>query len=327
MSEGRQLSLESTGLIHEIKERGAAMMEHDIPSDIIDNLIDRYTIFTSQLPDPDPETMDAMLPDLPETDLAEALDDIERSADKQEEWHKYRTNHEWVAKPGGYTNRKFQTDALLKTRGIFLPEDDKEFYHFAPDGIGVMDANHKKYDWGPIPQEVRMLNSAFYAIHKAGEEIAKRTLSIIEDVHPDIHDLVTPESLHDSPVRLLFYHPGQNETLGAGHYDKSVLTFQIAESHEGLRIAKNADSPLEMVRRPADKAVFFPSGTLSGEKIGKYPDSPFQPGWHDIIGSETLNQGRHMPEGTRAVCARWAIIFFVNRANYVQPDKALTHTR
>ncbi len=327
MSTGRRLSLESTALLKEINKRGAAMMEHNIPSDIIDNLIDRYTIFTSQFPDPEPKTMDAMLPDLPEDELAKALDDLDRNADTQNEWHKYRTNHDWIAKPGGYTNRKFQSDVILETRGIFLPEDDKEYYHYSPGGKKEMQKNHANNNWGALPQEVTMLDAAFERIHTAGMVIARKTLEIIEDVHPDISQLVTPESLLTSPVRLLFYHPGQTKTLGAGHYDKSILTIQIAESHEGLRIATNKNSPLEIVRRPADMAVLFPSGSLSDEKIGEYPNSPFRPGWHDIIGSETLNEGRHMPESTQAVCARWAIIFFANRTNYVQPDKAIMHTR
>jgi hypothetical protein len=323
MSSARQLSMESSALAYEIQQRGAAMMDHGLSMYQIDTLIDAYTNFTSRFDDPEPETMDAMLPDASPELLAKQLDDLDRSQDNQQTWHKYRTNIPWVAKPGGYTNRIFQAAAIEKTRGIVLEEDPKEFYHFSPGMKQVVKDQHSEYNWGKIPNEFSVLDTSFLAIHTAGRLLTEKTLSIIEDIHPEVRRLVTPESISTSPVRLLFYHKDQAEELGAGHYDKSVLTFQIAESHEGLRIAKDKESPLEMVRRPSETAAMFPSWGLQKE----FPETPFTPGWHDITKSDVLNEGRNMPEKTAALCARWALIFFVNEANFVQPDKAITHHR
>lgn len=318
-----QLSFESTNLTYEIKQRGAAMLEHGISSGAIDTLIGSYTEFTTRYPDPEPVTMDTMLPDSPPELLSKQLDDIDRSKDKQSEWHKYRTNIPWIAKPNGYTNRAFQSRALLETRGIDLHEDPKEFYHYSPAGKNVVEEQHQEYGWGKPPQEFYRLDTAFSAIHTAGRLLTEKVLSIVEDIHPEIRKIMTPQSTSTSPVRLLFYHHGQQNELGAAHYDKSTFTFQIAESHEGLRIAKDSVSPLEIVRRPSNMAAFFPSQALQDE----YPDTPLTPGWHDIIKSEALNDGRFMNEATSQACARWAIIFFVNRVNFVQPDKARTHHR
>ncbi len=323
MSKGRQLSFENPRLLREIKERGAAEFEHNISVDQIDDLIDCYTRFTTNWGDPEPETMDAMLPDAPIETLAKQLDDLDRSKDKQKNWHKYRTNAPWIAKPVGYTNRYFQSQALQITRGINLPEDDKEFFHYTPGMKDVVERQHEQYGWGKPPQEFYMLCNAFIRVHTASRKLTEKILSVVEDTHPNIRQLVTPSSTLTSPVRLVGYHRGDQQELGAGHYDKSVFTFQLAESHEGLRIAKDNNSPLEIVRRESDKAVFFPSKSLKDN----YPDTPFTPGWHDIIKSETLNHGRHMSEATRAVFGRWALIFFVNEENFVQHDKSLTHHR
>ncbi len=327
MSEGRQLSIESELLLYEIRERGAALIEHGLSDVVIETCIDAYTEFTSNLPDPEPETMDAMLPDVPEHELAHRLDDLDRSRDKQKEWHKYRTNIPWIAKPGGYTNRSFQTKALEITRNITFGDDPKEYYHYFPGGKPVVERQHRDNNWGPIPQEYYRLDTAFLAIHTAGRLLTEQVLSQIEDVHPEVRKIITPQAIADSPVRLLFYHQSESEELGAGHYDKGMLTFQIAESHEGLRIAKDDNSPLEMVRRAPHLAAFFPSSGLGSNEMGEYPNSPFSPGWHDIIKSSQLNEGRTMSDKTAAVCARWAIIFFTGRENFIVPDKALTHNR
>lgn len=320
----RQLSLDNQGFINELLERGSAEIEHGISSDEIDNLINSYTSFTTRYPNPAPSTMDAMLPDGNDPEVLEKqLDDLDRSQDRESEWHKYRTNIPWVAKPMGFTDRSFQVSALARARGVRLDDDPKEYYHYAPAAQELREQIHKDNDLGAMPQEVYMLERAFFRIHNASRLMTEKALSAIEDLHPQIRTIITPKSIAESPVRLLFYHPDQSPNLGAGHYDKSAITFQIAESHEGLRLAKDKDSTLEMVRRKADKAVVFPSDALREE----IPDTLLTPGWHDIIESDQLNSGRNLPPKAIEVCSRWAIIFFANRAEFVQPDKARMHQR
>lgn len=117
--------------------------------------------------------------------------------------------------------------------------------------------NHREYNWGSIPPEVTTLEQAFAPIHQKASRLIIRVAEIIEETHPGIRDFFDTRSLAGSPIRLLFYHPSDSEQLGAAHYDKSSLTIQIAESHEGLRVAPNKASELQFVIRDGSKAVVF----------------------------------------------------------------------
>lgn len=319
-----QLSTEGHALISDIQERGYSEFQHGIPSEQIDYLIETYADFTLNHPDPRPETMDAMLPD-DHAGIEKRLDELERSKDTQTEWHKYRTNVLGVGKPEGYTSRSFQERALKQARGFVIPaEDPKEFFHYTPRHWSAMARNHKDYGWGSIPPELSKLNQAFAPIHKKASQLVLKVAGLIEETHPEVSKYFDQTSLATSPVRLLFYHPGTSEQLGAGHYDKSKLTIQVAESHEGLQVAPNSNSPLQPVVRADDRAVVFPGLGLR-DIVGD--NSPYQPGWHDIVRVNRLNEGRSVPPKAVEVCARWALIFFANGANYINPDKSLTHAR
>lgn len=345
-----QQSIEGRLLLDDIAERGYAEFNHVISADQIEHLVDAYAQFTLAHPNPSPETMSAMLlqePDgaarantkyqdrngifVPGKWMAAQLDELDYTADKQAQWHKYRTNTPQVGKPDGYTNRSFQQGALRDARGLILdpPEDPKEYYHFTPSHQANMARAHQKFGWGSIPGEVTSLEQAFTPVHAKAVELVVRICAIIEETHPEIRNFVSLDALRTSPVRLLFYHPEEArpdtdvDYFGAGHYDKSALTLQLAESHEGLRVAPHDGALMEPVRRNSDKAAFFPGKALSTQ----YENSPYSPGWHDIVKTDVLNQGRSVPAEASAVCARWAIIFFANYANYVQPSKASMHTR
>lgn len=320
-----QQTLEGARFASEIAKRGYAEFDHGIPAEEIELLVDKYTDFTLAHPDPEPATMDAMLPPGEDVEsVQDSLDELDYGADNQDQWHKYRTNTPQIGKPDGYTNRSFQQQALLKARGLRLPDEDpKEFYHFTPKNYAAMARNHADFGWGTIPQEVDSLNSAFAAIHGKAANMMLRVIAVIEETHPQIRDILTAQSLGNSPLRLLFYHPTSSRRLGDGHYDKSTLTAGIAESHEGLRVAPDNDSPLELIERDPDRAVVFPGRALD-ENI---PQTPYQPGWHDIINVDTPNQDRFIPIKASEVCGRWALIFFANQANFTNPDKRSTHTR
>lgn len=320
-----QLSLGGEVLRHDMHERGYNELQHGIPSDQIDHLVETYASFTLNHPDPLPSTMDAMLPDSPLHQLKKQLDELDRSQDTQDEWHKFRTNTPGIGKPNGYSSRSAQIAVLRRARGIDLfDEEPKEFYHYTPHHYADVTRAHKDYGWSDPPIEVRQLNNAFAPIHKRASELIMKIAGLIEETHPEARNIFDVESLRNSPVRLVFYPPHTSDLLGAGHYDKSTLTIQIAESHEGLRVAPNKDTPLQLVRRDADSAVIFP-GTDLANKLDD--NTVYQPGWHDIIRLNTPNKGRGMPIRAIEVCARWALIFFANGSNFVNPDKLLTHTR
>ncbi|MCX6727695.1 MAG: hypothetical protein NTX11_02690 [Candidatus Saccharibacteria bacterium] len=324
MAEIRQLTMDARYFTDEIVNRGFAEIVHGIRAEEFDTVVSAYARLTSGHPDPEPGTMDAMLPKYDDLVLlGKSLDVLDRSADKQKIWHKYRTNVEGIGKPDGYSNRYFQEHALRESRGVILnpPEDNKEFYHFTPGLYAKMVQNHEMFGWGPIPSEVAALNNAFGPIHKKATELMIKVCGLIEETHPEINSFVTLEALRTSPIRLLFYHRSDAPQLGAKHVDKSAVTAQLAESHRGLRIAPGANADLVEVDRDSTMAAIFPGTALED----KFPGTPFQPTSHDIVSANVLNEGRRIPPDAEAVCARWAIISFANYVNFVNPDKSLTH--
>ncbi len=324
-------TIDGAGLRYELQERGYAELEHGIQPEQIDNLAVSYFDFTAAFPDPDPETIDAMLPETP-ANLSDSnwLDELNRSQDQQTEWHKYRTNTDDPIKPNGYTNRFALQAALRRTRGVFIGEDPKEYYHWMPGHHSDIAAQHRLYDWGPIPPDVTRLTMAFGPIHKQATALIMKVCAEIEDQHPGIRSIMTPQGLKASPLRFLGYRKTEAEYLGAGHYDKSDITLQIAESHEGLMVAPEKHQQAEHVLRDATKAVVFMGKNLTHPEGGRYPDSPYHPGWHGIKRLETANQGRRpLPLSAQEKFSRWALIFFANSdpSQRMILGKADTHNR
>jgi hypothetical protein len=325
-------SYEASDLQRDLLADGYSLIDHGIDDGAVDDLMQAYANFTDNLPEPPAEVMDRMLP--PGTDAAvldKQLDELDYSRDDAPDWHKYRTNHPHFAKPGGYTNRSVQVAALEQMRGVELQDDPKEYYHYSPDGLEKIIEQHERYGCGSLPPEVHELHQRFEVIHGAARLAMTDLLKQLEETNPDIlSKYVTPESLHSSPLRLLFYHPGQGDMLAAGHYDKGFATIQIAESHEGLRLLdpKFASQPapentldddrMRMLRRSPEKGAFF-----LAHGFGKtFPDSDIKPEWHDVINSDEFNEGRQL-RGRNV--ARWSLIFFSNAESLGAVGKDATH--
>jgi hypothetical protein len=331
----RQVSIDAEALRGDLVTQGFSLIDHKVSLEQVDELIQAYANFTDNLPDPNPELLSRMLPTEadPRTGKLD-LDVLDYSQDGPEnDWHKIRTNTPYYAKPNGYTNRSEAARALKVVRGIELPDDPKEFYHFTPDTFGLMYQQHQKYGWGPIPGEVKELHSKFSAIHSAARAAVRSQLALLEERDPDLlGNVVTENDLLRSPLRLLFYHPGQGEVLAGGHFDKSVGTLQVAESHLGLRIldpnqvedewrtAPTDDLGMRNIMRPAEKGAFFMG--LNYREPQAFPNSDLTPAWHDVINRPELNDRRQL-HGKNVV--RWALIFFVNSEQVGVPDKSKTH--
>jgi len=115
------LSPEAAMLQHDIQQRGYAVFEHGIPNGMIDDVIEAYFSFTLAHPDPEPATMNAMLPtNMPENTIKFNLDDLSYANDAQTDWHKYRTNTPSFGKPNGYANRSFQVEVIRDLRDVQL---------------------------------------------------------------------------------------------------------------------------------------------------------------------------------------------------------------
>jgi isopenicillin N synthase-like dioxygenase len=311
----KTIESEPTTIKSELEQNGFALVNHQIPSDAIDELMDAYRVFTDELPDPSPELLARMLPD------PTNLDKIDYSADTGREWHKYRTNHPYQFKPGGYTNRSLATAALRGVRGISIEDDPKEYYHSSGPSLGLMQAHHKAHGWGPIPSEVQRLQRSFTVVDTLANLMIRASLEALEKDYPEIGRIVvTDQDLKTSPIRLLNYHRSESSMLAEGHYDKSILTAQLAESHRGLRIRHPDSRDMQVIDRAPEKAAVFAGNLLTLPHV--YPDSAIQPAWHDVESLPVLNQGRHA-EGKRN--HRYALIKFVNSGYAGEVGKALTH--
>lgn len=316
-----QLTIEGCILREEMAQNGYALLDSPIGVDVVEALISAYADFTDNLPDPEIETMDRMISD------ATDLDALDYSQDKQPIWHKYRTNHPQYAKPGGYANRSLQIATLRSSGrdtqpdGQLIEDDPKEYFHFHTDGLVKMQSLHSELDWGSIPPEVITLQSRFATIHRLALESVIKVMRLLEEDHQDLLKIYgQPRDLYGSPIRLIFYHKDQGPVLAGGHFDKSSLTQQIAESHVGLRVRNPHTKEMEYVRRSPNKSVLFPGVLLPK----MFPDTELTPAWHDVTNNDELNEGRNIVRGRN--CARWALIWFSNVQGLEVPRKQDTHT-
>jgi len=310
-----QLTFEGSAINDELLNQGFTLLDHHIPNEAVDELIAAYAKFTDNLPDPDLETVAALVKD------PDKLDELDYGQDTKKEWHKYRTNHPFVFKPGGYTNRSLQVKAVREILGLEVEDDPKEYYHFLPSSTVRMNAQRDRFGWGPLPPEVYDLNKRFAPIHALGAKAITGLMQNVEDKFPElISKVMTPKDLEASPLRLLFYHPAQGDLLAGGHYDKTIFTAQLAESHEGLRLRNPSNGEMQEVTRPPEKAVAFAGSLLTLPHV--YPDSEIKPGWHDALNKEVLNEGRSLI-GKNVV--RWALVFFANSGFAGEIGKDITH--
>ncbi|MDB5163849.1 MAG: hypothetical protein JWS12_467 [Candidatus Saccharibacteria bacterium] len=300
---------------------GHTSVRHGLSADKVDAAITAYANFTDTLPDPPLEVMEAMIPvkDTVE-ELEKSLDDLDRTQNKTKQWNKYFTNYPEFAKPGGYTNRSLQAKALRVVRGIDIADDPKEFYHFHPNSTVRMRRIHKEHSLPPLPSEVDDLHATLMVIHTAGAEVMRQAYYAIECTHPElVPKHFGPRDVQSSPLRLLFYHPGQGDVLAAGHYDKASFTAQMAESHKGLWIGSPETGLMD---RDPEVAEVFSGKAFRNENC--YPDSVIEPGWHGVVNLSDIQRERQL-HGKNV--ARWAIIFFANSlvAGTIL-DKSLTHS-
>ncbi len=311
-----------------ILEQGYELVEHGIDRDDIEAVADAYATFAVNLPDPKPETFNALMPCAD----PKRLDELDYAADTQSDWHKYRTNHPQLHKPGGYTNRTLQVEILrafgrdeMPTGEPFPDEDPKQFYHYHPNALQRMREMHERYGWGAIPSEVENLHARFSAVYDQMRRVTRGVLTLLDETHPELlneyaADLDDPEG-DIGPMRFLFYDltdAPAGSTMAERHVDKGRATFQIAENFKGLRVLNPLTREMSLVDREPEYAAFFPSWAWSTEE--HFPDSDLKGTPHDVIKINELNPGRTEIE---KLCGRWSLILFLN--SEVAGDKTATH--
>lgn len=308
----------------EIERYGFAVIEHDIPTEAIDELVSAHAAFTDNHPDPEADTMNAMIRDTSE------LDALDFAADRQREWHKYRTNAPHFAKPNGHTNRFLQAEVLRQygrkklnsKTGEYevVEEDPKEFFHYTPGYREDLAKRHEIYGWGPVPPEAMELARTMHVVHYMVKRALTPVFAKLEATHPKLREVITPEDLDISPLRSLRYHQGQGEVLGGGHHDRGIFTMQVADSHRGLRVRDPSTHKMTLVETPPNASPVFPADKWRTA----HPDSPLRSLWHDVVNDPTACEGRPLYGNN---IARYAIILFVNsRKIGDRADKIATHT-
>ena len=357
-----QLSIEggqtSADILSDFATQGYSEVPHHIPRELIEELIDSYTVFTNTYPDPETSLFRDMIAEqLPrnpdgtykkvlskEESDAINLDALVRERDQTGTWHKYRSNYPEYAKPAGYTSRSLAVTALREV-GIEYVDDPKEYYHFHPNSLVRMKREHAIHGWGPLPQELESLSQVFLRVQHIAKLAILQTLSALEEYDPRLVGQFGPDDFRSSPMRLLFYHDetripqcmlanGQSLALGdmfgGEHTDKGELTVQIAESHTGFR-ARNPHDPdatLRVIKRTPDRSIVFPSRGMDLAINGVDPNINEQPRdirqlWHDIVHTGEQNIGRFVPE--QAPAKRWALIYFLTKVGSKVATKAQTN--
>lgn len=310
----KQLTFDGQNMHESLANHGYALIPHNIPVDHFEELETLYEAFRA-LPDPEPETLDAMILD------PDNLDRLDFTKDKQKEWHKYRTNVPRGAKPDGLTNRSLQVHALSSQRGIEIQDDPKEFYHFTPPLRVDLEKRHKEFGWGLIPTEVNKLNDHLLTIHNIAKKVMISVFANLEEnLGPLMDKWITAPDFNLSPLRWLAYHKGQGEVMAEPHVDKGWFTAQLGESHEGLWVKNPKSGEWQQVKRQAEYAVVFPSWAFEQS----HADSDIKATDHKVTNIPKLNEGRTIHSED---VVRNALIWFqhCDKAGFAS-DKVLTHT-
>jgi isopenicillin N synthase-like dioxygenase len=181
--------------------------------------------------------------------------------------------------------------------------DGKEFFHYHPAFEQFMDS--LPTDLEKIVDQVEFQNFMEGArnIYKVALETVLSIAAMIDQYYPGAYEKMNSVEGRDTAVlRFLKYDLAEEtETIAKLHTDRGAYTLAIAESSPGLRIAAGGrKSPLEIVHRPPEKALFFP-----GRKLKNITgENDFPPSFHDVV---------QLPECIKSLqkgVARASIVFF-----------------
>lgn len=210
-------------------------------------------------------------------------------------------------------------------------QDNKDIFHFGSMTRQVVEARLT----GSLPNEIKDFLEAAEEIYWAGQRAKKTALQQLDYCNVGLIGIMQPETETINDVlRFIAYYPNEGK-LAKGHFDRSVTTLAIGESHEGLRITAgqnglriNADTNymdrldanLQPITHTDREAKFF-----LGAGWNRLPDyfrignENQQLAWHDVVPSEKTVDDQVM---------RWAIVMFSNPHlgydDYTVPSRAET---
>lgn len=197
-------------------------------------------------------------------------------------------------------------------------QDNKDIFHFGAGMRQVIESRIR----GTLPRDMRLFLGAAEEIFWSAQNAKKRAFEAIDSRQRGLVGIVLPENgqLNDV-LRFIAYYPNEGE-LAKGHFDRSVATLALAESHEGLRIApgqngytldcsedymRQLEGRLQAVEHVPYEAKFFLAAgwnRLPNTLTEPYAELPIS--WHDVVPSDKTVDTTVM---------RWAIVNFINPHN------------
>lgn len=193
--------------------------------------------------------------------------------------------------------------------------DSKDIFHFGAQSRQVLEARlHNR-----LPNAMRIFYRDAEEIYWAAERAKLDAIDELDILHMGLRGVMMDEKHAINDVlRFIAYYPDPNK-LAKGHFDRSVCTLAIGESHEGLRIAPGQnglmtdasegymaqlDQKLSPVEHHEKEAKFMlGAGWNRLDSQHRFGNQEMPLGWHDVVPSEKTVNERVM---------RWAIVLFAN---------------
>lgn len=193
----------------------------------------------------------------------------------------------------------------LATDDIY--NDDKEFFHYHP----AIESHYADFLCeNPV---VADLIQRARPLWDATATTVRETLTRFEKHSPGIVNRVFDTTNPHILLRFLKYDwTDSGRNLAKPHFDAGSCTLAIAESTQGLRIGRDADT-LSLVNHRPGQAIFM----FSSNYRQLLQNDAFQPGWHDVIQIDDTLKGRPF--------SRWAIVAFIEAHGVKALSRNETH--
>lgn len=195
--------------------------------------------------------------------------------------------------------------------------DNKHYFHFGSQTeqrLAEKLGNNQPHE---LRNFIKIARDIFWIAQKSKEQVISeldhKDAGLTEILPSDPHR----GTINDALRFLLYLH--NDGDLAKGHYDRSVFTMAIGESHEGLRLAKGQNGlmvdcnkaymsllesnlqPVEHIEREAK--FFLGAGWNRLEPRYRLGNEDLPLAWHDVIESDKQVNEEIM---------RWAIVLFIN---------------
>jgi hypothetical protein len=193
--------------------------------------------------------------------------------------------------------------------------DTKDIFHFGAQTRQMVESRM----YGSLPRELKEFLASAEEIYWSAQRSKLHAIEELDVLHMGLRRALFDErAVINDVLRFIAYYPDP-EKLAKGHFDRSVCTLAIGESHEGLRIAPGQnglhidadeaymatlDGSLEPAEYEEGQAKFFlGAGWNRLEPQLRFGNQEMPLGWHDVVPSEKSVNERIM---------RWAIVLFAN---------------